>query len=83
MLIDYIDPQNVPFFILWLDWCFYAYNHELGILVAVTFWRRKRYRQKANNIKVKHLPKDLALSVMLGFIAWVVYCLYWQGTAIG
>ena len=83
MLIDYIDSQNLPFFILWLDWCFYAYNHELGILVALCFWRCKCYRKKRNNIKVKHLPKDVLLSFMLGFIAWVAYCLYWQGFALG
>tara|TARA_B110000211_G_scaffold50945_1_gene55984 strand:- start:5071 stop:5322 length:252 start_codon:yes stop_codon:yes gene_type:complete len=83
LLIDYIDPQYLPFFILWLDWCFYAYNHEFGILIALCVWRCSSYREKTNDHAIKHLPKGMALSFILGFIAWVAYCLYWQGTGIG
>jgi len=83
MLVDHINPINLPFFILWLDWCFYVHKHEFGILVAVAFWCCKCRREKVNNIKARHLPKDLLLSFVVGFIAWVAYCLYWQGVGVG
>lgn len=34
MLIDFIDSERLPFFIVWLDWVFYAYKIELIIFLA-------------------------------------------------
>jgi hypothetical protein len=40
MLIDYIDPHRLPNWVVWLDWCFYAYRTELYIALggAILGW---------------------------------------------
>lgn len=36
MLIDYISPERLPNWLVWLDWIFYAYKVELLIAVCIS-----------------------------------------------
>ena len=40
MLIDFIDVEKLPYWLVWLDWCFYAYKAELVIFIlgGALFW---------------------------------------------
>ena len=37
MLIDYISPEKLPHWIVWLDWCFYAYKSSFFIFIGIGF----------------------------------------------
>ena len=37
MIIDFIEPHNLPHFVVWLDWMLYGYPGEFVIAVVVTF----------------------------------------------
>ena len=40
MLIDFIAPENLPDWLVWIDWQFYAHKTTLFlfIAIAVVFW---------------------------------------------
>ena len=40
MLIDYVAPHKLPDWLVWLDWCFYAYKMSFFILIgiAIILW---------------------------------------------
>lgn len=40
MLIDHINIEKLPHWLVWFDWCFYAYKTEfiLFILGGILFW---------------------------------------------
>ena len=37
MLIDIISPKNLPHWIVWIDWQFYAHESTLFWFIAVAF----------------------------------------------
>lgn len=37
MLIDLIDPDKLPYWLVWLDWCFYAYRLSFIVIMMVAF----------------------------------------------
>ena len=34
MIVDFISPQNLPHWIVWLDWNFYAHKGSLLVFIA-------------------------------------------------
>ena len=48
MLIDFISPQNLPNWVVWVDWQFYAHKDTLFLLIAIAvglwmLWCLKEY----------------------------------------
>ena len=78
MLIDYIDLELLPYWIVWIDWCFYAYKYEFNVfqlIGLISFCVSNNYSFKYDTKVWKHL--------MVGIISWVLYCLTEQGLAVG
>ncbi|MBL4755846.1 MAG: hypothetical protein JKY52_19910 [Flavobacteriales bacterium] len=76
MLIDYIDIEKLPFFVVWLDWIFFVYwdNLLLGIVYFYFYYR----------IATKLLwYMALGLALMVGTLGWVFVCLVVGGYAVG
>jgi hypothetical protein len=40
MLIDYISVEKLPNWMVWLDWCIYAYRFPLFVcmFIGIVFW---------------------------------------------
>lgn len=76
MLIDYIPADRLPWFVVWLDWVFYAYWPSLAVcqLAAVLDWWRTVHH---------HSFEGLGLAAFIGFCAWVVYCAARYGYSVG
>ncbi|QUI71269.1 hypothetical protein [Pseudoalteromonas sp. M8] len=78
MLVDLIDIEILPMWLVWLDWQFYAHKLSLAICMLVSFvilninWRG--YELTADSY---------GLTFLVGFCLWVVLCAIRNGQAIG
>jgi len=67
----------MPWFIVWLEWCFYAYWHSLISCVVVV---SAHYYLTAYNDSAGF---DFQLIALASSCIWVVYCFIKQGYAVG
>lgn len=83
MLIDIIPIEKLPWFIVWLDWCVYAYWKEL-ITVNIYFSIHYYLFLLDNRLTFKDLAiTDLQLPILFGCSAWVLHCAIRQGYVVG
>jgi hypothetical protein len=76
MLIDYFSVEKLPWFIVWIDWNFYAYSHSLFVLCLIFichYW----------TVNIHHSFSGLGLSLFIGFCSWNVWCAIRYGYAVG
>lgn len=78
MLINYINTDSLPFCIIWLDWCFYAYKLEFFVFQLISLIQFE-YNQQF----IFKYDNKLLIHTAIGIGYWVIYCLYNQGWAVG
>lgn len=76
MLIDFIPVSKLPYFIVWLDWCFYAYRTSFFVLQLLLI---AHYLYAAPF----YTFATLSISVLIGTASWAVVCFFRQGYAVG
>ena len=82
MFIDNIELW--PHWILWLDWCFYAYKLEYFLFtgISIIVWIGISIEKFQLNLKTFTMKSGFQY-VLVGCIIWIIYCLYYQGFALG
>lgn len=77
MLVDFIPQDKLPWIVVWLDWnVFNRYWSMLAFIVLAMshYWY----------LMPRHTWGELlTLPVFVGICAWVVYCSFMQGYAVG
>jgi len=76
LLIDYIDISKLPWVVVWLDWCFYAYRKELVVCLFMSYFHGYLF----HGIDSLY---GLSLAMLVGICLWVVYCVVRYGYGIG
>lgn len=74
MLVEYVPIDLVPFPLLWLDWCAYAYGE---ILLVWCSWMLFTF------VFIWRSTNGLIWSLVLGVVVWLCGCLLVQGYALG
>jgi len=68
--------DSIVFIIRWVEWCAQSYTSSLFVCIIVAV---AHYVLTNDNFSVP----CLSLATMVGGCAWIVYCLYRQGYALG
>ena len=77
MLADFIDPSKLPWVIVWLDWNLFNYFLSLVVFILLAM------SHYLHSMPYPAFHGLLTLPVFVGFCAWVVYCAFVQGYAVG
>ena len=78
MLVDYISPERLPAFVVWIDWHIYA-NWESGI-VSVLFLLAHYFCSTS----IPHLSMGgCSIAVFCGICFWFFYLVIVEGYGVG
>jgi len=72
---------KAPWIIVWLDWNIYAYWQSLVISIVVVSIHKIYFMQKYNLTHVS--LSGISLVLFVGVSAWIVYCAFRYGYAVG
>lgn len=75
MIVDYIDPQYLPDFVVWLDWQLYTHGHMwvLSTLIVLA-WR--------SMIKIEHRV-SVPVAIILNTLVFAMYQYLFYGAGVG
>ena len=76
MLIDFIPIEKLPYVIVWIDWCIFAYWKSLLIAFLASilvYWVNTNH----------HSFEGIILALFVGFCSWVPLCVIRNGYAVG
>ncbi len=72
---------KAPWVIMWLEWNLYAYWPSL-VMSIIAVCAHKVYYMQEYNIIHSNLS-DVSLVLFVGMSAWIVYCAFRYGYAVG
>ncbi|MCY4043470.1 MAG: hypothetical protein OXE99_00160 [Cellvibrionales bacterium] len=76
MLVDLIPANKLPYIVVWIDWCFYAYWPSFVFILIFClrhYWVNISY----------HSTGGIALAILVGACSWVSYCAMRYGYSVG
>lgn len=73
MLIDLIPIHYLPYFVVWVDWCFYVYWSGLVIIFLYFIILNKIMKWDESNFEI----------VLSSIFIWLIGCLIVNGYVVG
>ena len=67
----------------WIGFCLEFYGMELALFILVFICHSYYWRSNFGPVNIERWALGISLPIFVGFCAWIVYCSYKQGYAVG